>query len=404
MPRCESLALAVQYDAAEPVTTLAPIVLHVFALHCCESMKTGSILFVLMTASAAFAVDPIRVDISPPTTVVEREGITGAGWGVVVGDAERRTVELIYPNHPDDFGATAGTGRSRSTDDGKTWTQAPDDQPISGMVDLWQDRKSDGTLVALGIRLLPDPKLRAYPDGGAAPRDAYALGVSRDAGRTWTIGPAAIRYPPESGVVARPLPHIFDDEQGVWLMPAYVWSKAGHRAVLLESADRGSTWNVRSAMATVAAIRESGVQVTTPWLEIAVARTIDGSLQAVVRTGSSEQSPLVTTRSTDDGRTWSRVEKLLAGPEQKIVAGKLPNLLLMPNGILVLLTAHTKLGCRIYISADGTGRAWSDAHVVTMTSGGNTSMVGLDDDTLLVFTPSNKRISCHRVTLVKPTK
>lgn len=367
-------------------------------------MKTVSILFVLATASAAFAVDTIRVDISAPTTVVEREGITGAGWGVVIHDGPRRAVELIYANHPDDFGATAGTGRSRSTDDGNTWTQSPDDQPIPGMVDLWQDRRSDGTLIALGIRLLPDPKLRAYPDGGAAPSDVYALGVSRDAGRTWTIGPAALRYPPESGVVARPLPHIFDDEHAQWLMPAYVWSKAGNRPVLLESADRGGTWNVRSAITTVTAIREAGVTVTTPWLETAVARTADGSLRAVIRTGSSEQSPLVTTHSADDGRTWSRVEKLLAGPERRIVAGKLPNLLLMPNGVLVLLTAHTKLGCRIYISTDGTGRTWSDAHVVTLISGGNTSMVGLDDKTLLVFTPSSKRISCHRVTLGTPTK
>lgn len=71
----------------------------------------------------------------------------------------------------------------------------------------------------------------------------------------------------------------------------------------------------------------------------------------------------------------------------------------MPNGMLVLLTSHTKLGCRLYVAADGTGRTWSDAQVVTLTSGGNTSMIGLDDETLLVFTPSSKRISCHRVTL-----
>jgi hypothetical protein len=71
----------------------------------------------------------------------------------------------------------------------------------------------------------------------------------------------------------------------------------------------------------------------------------------------------------------------------------------MPNGLLVLLTSHTKLGCRLYVAADGTGRTWSDAHVVTLISGGNTSMVRLDDETLLVFTPSSKRISCRRVTL-----
>lgn len=362
-------------------------------------MKSVSLLFLLATASTAFAAETIRVDVAKPTTVVERDGITGAGWAAIVNDGPRRTVELIYPNHPDDFGVTAGTGCSRSIDDGMTWTQAVDDRPIAGMVDLWQDRLRDGTLVALGIRRLPDPKLRSYLDGGGAPNDAYALGDSRDAGRTWTIAAAAIRYPPESGVVARPLPHIFEDEQAAWLMPAYVWSKAGHRAVLLESTDRGRIWNVRSTIATVAAAREAGTVVSTPWLETAVARTADGSLRAVMRTGSSAESALVTTHSSDDGRTWSHVEKLLAGSERQIVAGKLPNLQLMPNGLLVLLTSHTKLGCRLYIASDGTGRTWSDAHVVTLISGGNTSMVRLDDETLLVFTPSSKRILCHRVTL-----
>ena len=189
-------------------------------------MKSVSLLFLLVTASTAFAAETIRVDVAKPTTVVERIGITGAGWAAIVNDGPRRTVELICPNHPDDFGVTAGTGCCRSMDDGMTWTQA-----------------------------------------------------------------------------------------------------------------------------------------------------------------------------ADDGRTWSRVEKLLAGPERQIVAGKLPNLQLMPNGLLVLLTSHTKLGCRLYVAADSAGRAWSDVHIVTPISGGNTSMVRLDDETLLVFTPSSKRISCHRVTL-----
>jgi hypothetical protein len=362
-------------------------------------MKSVSFLCLLATASSTFAAEAFRVEIAEPTTVVESNGITGAGWAAVIQDGPRRTVELIYPNHPDDFGITAGTSCSRSIDDGVTWTPAGDDRPIVGMVDLWQDRLRDGTLVALGVRRLPDPKLRGYLDGGGTPDDAYALGDSRDAGRTWTIAAAAIRYPRESGVVARPLPHIFEDEHAAWLMPAYVWSKAGHRAVLLESPDRGRSWDVRSTIATVTAAREAGAVVSTPWLETAVARTADGSLRAVMRTGSSAESALVTTHSSDNGRTWSRVEKLLAGPEGRIVAGKLPNLQLMPNGLLVLLTSHTKIGCRLYIAADGTGRNWSEAHVVTQTSGGNTSMVRLDDETLLVFTPSSKRISCHRVTL-----
>ena len=93
------------------------------------------------------------------------------------------------------------------------------------------------------------------------------------------------------------------------------------------------------------------------------------------------------------------IEKLTAGPHRTPIAGKLPNLLLLPSGALALLTAHTKLGCYLHFSADGTGREWSAGHLVTKVTGGNTSMVALDAATLLVFTPANGRINCWRVTL-----
>jgi hypothetical protein len=364
---------------------------------------TGSLLAslaVVVFATKAEAVDEsIEVRVGPMTTVVEREGITGAGWAVVIRPAERRTVELIYPNHPDDFGATAGTACSRSVDDGATWTQAEDDRPIAGMADLWQDRLPDGSLVAIGIRHLPDPKLRAFANGPQPPVDACIVGSSLDEGQSWKFENSVLRCPAEVGLIARPLPHLLVDRQGIWLMPAYAWSRSGNRSVFLESSDRGLHWDVRGTPATVGAILEAGANVTTPWLETAVVRTSNGSLQAIGRTGSSEQAFLVATRSADDGRTWAPVERLLAGASRQPVAGKLPNLLLLPNGALTLLTAQSKLGCRLYISVDGTGRLWSEAHVLSTAVGSNTSMICLDDETLLVFMPSNKRITCRKVTV-----
>lgn len=354
-----------------------------------------------MAVTFVHAGETIEVRLGPTTTVVEREGITGAGWAVVLQLDGKRTVELIYPNHPDDFGATTGTGRCRSLDDGATWTQTEDDQPIAHMVDLWQDRMADGSLAAVGLRHLPDPKLRAFADGADSPPDASVIGRSTDEGRTWKFANFVIRCSPETGIIARPLPHLVADRNGTWLMPAYAWSRSGNSAVLLQSIDHGRQWDVRGTIATVAAIRESGVNVTTPWLETAVARTADGSWQAIIRTGSSEQAALVTARSGDDGRTWSSIEAIGVGPDRTPVVGKLPNLLLLPNGVLTLLTSHTKLGCRLYVSADGTGRTWSEAHVVSSISGGNTSLVGLDDETVLVFMPSSKRISCRRVAVCR---
>jgi hypothetical protein len=353
------------------------------------------LLAALLTAySYAESISP-----TPAVTVVERAGITGAGWAVTTGEAATPKVTLIYPNHPDDFGGTAGTGTSHSADGGNTWTQGSDDWPIPKSIDLWQDRMSDGSLVAFGICWAPDPKKRGEQTSADVPADAYAIAISKDQGRTWSRSAAILHCPPEFGIIARPLPHLFEDGKGAWLLPAYAWGKGGTRAVLLRSEDRGQNWAVLSVIATAAGIQKAGVAVTTPWLETTVARTKDGSLLAVIRTGSSEQSALVVARSGDDGITWSPVEKIVAGPERQMVAGKLPSLLLMRNGTLVLLTAHTKLGCYMHFSHDGTGREWSAAQIVTKVSGGNTSMTVLDDRTVLVFTPSSKRISCWQVTL-----
>jgi hypothetical protein len=360
-------------------------------------------LLLSLGATGAHAADPGTVTIAPMAIVRERPGITGAGWGaaydVADGEKRRRQIVAIYPNHPDDWGKTAGTGLSYSRDDGKTWIAGADNTPIPQMVDLWQDHLPDGTLVSLGIRDLPDPKKPAQPGPDGFFTSTYTIGVSRDGGRSWTTGIATARSTAEMGPIARPLPRIFPAHDGAWLMPAYSWSPRGSRALLLKSTDRGRNWVVAATVATAEAVRALGVPVTTPWFENMVARTADGSLLAVVRTASNARGALVTTRSVDQGATWSAPERLLVGREKKIVAGKLPNLTLLPNGALILLTAHTKNHCRIYVSWDGRGREWSDAYVVTSQTGGNTSLVPIGRDQILVLTPATGRISAWALTI-----
>ena len=201
-----------------------------------------------------------------------------------------------------------------------------------------------------------------------------------------------IEHPAEFGIIARPLPHVFEDERGVLFMPAYSWGKAGNHALLLHSKDRGRHWSVLSSITTAAAMVKAGAPVTTPWLETTVSPTQNGDFLAIVRTGSSAKSSLVSARSTDHGKSWSTPEKLTA-------AGKLPTLQLLPNGTLALLTAHTKNHCRIYLSADGNGREWSTAHVLSSQSGGNAGMTVTGKDSLLVISPANKRIDAWRVSL-----
>jgi hypothetical protein len=355
-------------------------------------MKLTSLIPLLAAAlGMARAADSsaFTVTMSPSSTVVQREGITGAGQ--VVMDAAKR-ITVNYPNHPDDFGGSGGTGTSHSADGGITWTQGPDDWPLPKMVDLWQDRLRNGEMIAFGIRWVPDPKKRGEITAQDVPANAYQIAITKDQGRTWQTETAMIECPAQFGVIARPLPHVFEDEKGALFMPAYAWGKHGNHALLLTSADRGRHWTVLSSITTAAAMVKAGAPVTTPWLETTVSPAKNGDWLAVVRTGSSAQSSLVSLRSADHGRSWSTPEKLP-------IAGKLPTLQLLPNGMLALLTAHSKNHCRLHLSPDGTGRDWGGAQILTSQCGGNAGMTVIDDHSLLVITPANRRIDAWRVTI-----
>ena len=342
-------------------------------------------LLLLLLTTVAHAQMPL---VLPRVSVVEREGITGAGQ--VVQAAKRLLV--LYPNHPDDFGGTGGSGASVSEDGGATWQSQPDDWPLGKTIDVWADRLRNGDLIAIGLNWAPDPKKRGELTAKDVPADAYQLGISTDGGRTWHKEPMVIEHPVAFGIIARPLPHVFEDESGVLFMPAYAWGKAGNHAMLLHSKDRGRHWSVLSSITTAAAMVKAGAPVTTPWLETTVSPTQSGDFLAIVRTGSSAKSSLVSVHSTDNGKTWSTPEKMTA-------AGKLPTLQLLPNGTLALLTAHTKNHCRLYLSADGNGRDWSPAQVLSSQSGGNAGMTVTGKDSLLVISPANKRIDAWRVSL-----
>lgn len=340
---------------------------------------------VLLITVAVYAQNPLAL---PRTVVIQREGITGAGQVVQTG----QRLLLFYPNHPDDFGGSGGSGAAVSEDGGTNWQTQPDDWPLGKTIDMWADRLRNGDLIAIGLNWAPDPKRRGELSAKDMPADAYRIGFSTDEGRTWRNEPMVIEYPSEYGIIARPLPHVFEDASGILFMPAYAWGKAGNYTLLLHSKDRGRHWSVLSNITTAAAMLKAGASVTTPWLETTLSPTQNGDFLAIVRTGSSAKSSLVSVRSTDHGRTWS-------APEKMAVAGKLPTLQLLPNGVLALVTAHTKNHCRLYLSSDGSGRGWSTGHVLSSQSGGNAGMTVTSKDSILVISPANKRIDAWRVSL-----
>jgi hypothetical protein len=326
-------------------------------------------------------VSRVEVVVRPRVTVVQREGITGGGYPVIAGD---RLLDF-YPNHPDDFGGSGGIGSAISTDGGLTWAKGRDNWPMAGMIDLWAERLSDGNLFAFGIKWVPDPKSRRDAKLPDVPADAYQIAISSDRGQSWKLERATIECPPEIGGIARPLPHIIEDEGGLLLMPAYTWSKRGNKVVLLQSEDGGRLWKVRSVITTAVAMIHAGARVTTPWLEATVSPTRNGDLLAIVRTGSTVKSKLTSVRSTDGGKTWEQ-------PKVLPFAGKLPTLHLLNNGILTLTTALSRNHCRAYLSDDGTGRNWSRAFVISSLTGGNVGVTIAGDDKLIMTSPANRRI------------
>lgn len=363
--------------------------------------------WVLLPGSAhgESAKDEVAVTVAPVVTVCQRPGITGGGWVAAyrgsTQTSDRSEVVLIYPYHPDDWGKSVGTGISCSSDGGVTWVAAADNTPIPGMLDMWQDPLPNGRRITFGIRFVPDrAKLVAGKEDPPVERP-YVFAISQDKGKTWPAESAQIHCPASMGVIARPLAHIWEEPDGAMYMPGYAWSKTNKCAVLLKSSDHGRNWNVLSTIADTPAARDCGAPFASPWVETVVARTSDGSLLAVMRTGSNSKTPLIAARSTDGGTTWSAVEKVLAGSQRRMVPGKMPGLCLLPNGVLVLVTALSKNHCRVYVSPDGTGRQWSDGFVVTSQSGGNTGSVCVGDDKLLIVTPASERLLAWQVTVAK---
>ena len=330
--------------------------------------------------------EEVEVVVSPRATVVQRVGITGGGYPVVAGDR----LLNFYPNHPDDYGITSGIGSAISTDGGVTWTKGRDNWPMSKMVDLWAQRFKNGDLFAFGIKWVPPPESRRDPKLPEVPADAYQIGISKDHGKSWQLERATIDCPAELGGIARPLAHIVEYENNMLLMPAYVWKKAGNKIVLLQSEDGGRAWKVRSLITTSVAMIKVGARVVSPWFETTISPTKDGHLLAIIRTGSTVKSNLVSVRSTDHGKTWQK-------PEVLPFAGKLPTLHLLDNGILTVTTALSRNHCRVYLSADGTGRKWSDPFVISSQTGGNVGVAIAGKDKLILTTPANRRVDAWQL-------
>jgi len=117
--------------------------------------------------------------------------------------------------------------------------------------------------------------------------------------------------------------------------------------------------------------------------ESALAETSDNALLCVMRRADHNQKPMMLSRSADAGHTWTPLRSLHR-------FGVLPQLRLLGNGVMVL--SFGRPGVWLSLSADGTGRDWTEPVPVTKADDRNvsahtcgyTDMVALDDNNLLL--------------------
>ncbi|SEE88187.1 sialidase family protein [Jiangella alba] len=211
---------------------------------------------------------------------------------------------------------------------------------------------------ALNMTRLPDGSLFAVdfiPEWADATRTSVNLlsWRSADGGQTWErikgrfTPPAGDQFAgTDRGLRVHRVPRVLAD--GAIVVPVYTVYRSAPRRVsaFLQSTDGGLTWTQRSVVPSSIGTNEVG------W-----GYAKDGRLIAVMRTEGETPARLRVSWSGDDGRTWSPSQPLLDPAGQQVV-GIYPDVVLQPNGIMLLSTGRPDN--RVYVDYDGTGETWDE--------------------------------------------
>lgn len=302
-------------------------------------------------------------------------------------DASGRTAKQIFVSsqaNPDVGTAASVVNMSRSDDSGLTFLTTQRNYPTTA---LNMARLNDGSL--LGIDFIPE-----WTDASHT-RVNLIVHSSTD-GQKWTTSKAPLTMPADMplGPVSNGLrvhrgPLVLGD--GTVLLPAYTVLAGTSRqiSIVLQSSDKGRTWFYRSTIPGGA---------TPGTNEVGWSRTTDGRMTAALRT-TDNPARLVQSFSADDGRTWTTATPLL-GPDGAQITGIYPDMVLQPNGTLLLATGRPDV--RVLHSYDGTGRTWDALSTVFAnypSTGNNGRYDGTSGNTSLESLTGNRSVifydQCH---------
>ena len=292
----------------------------------------------------------------------------------------RWRILMSYPAHTD-AAATAGNEFAYSDDGGRTWQNYQAHNPMPDAPSFMLTKLADGSLFAMNYHGYVAPQLN---------QSVIETAVSTDDGATWTQRDGLMTAPQDfapypcerpTGCTAFVQVHnVLQDADGTMYQSAY-GRYAGDtklRQAILVSHDGGINWTVEATVAYSTDIYPPGTSYDG-YCEGVLTRAHDGSLLIVMRTGS--YLPMYTSRSTDNGKTWSAPQQIHTSSGQT-VSSVYPTLDRLADGSLVLLVGRP--GYSLLRSSDD-GRTWSDQTWVDYQDSANGFLLPLGGQSVMVF-------------------
>ena len=263
------------------------------------------------------------------------------------------TGELIvsYSKNPDSGeNLTNVNGISLSKDDGATWTRHADVSGLNGRLNI---SLPDGSLAGPNQPYKPDPlgQWRSFVGnygriGKGAQQYTVELWGSRIEGLPRDVQARTVQSPTRWAEIS-PFGDIIELEPGRYLSTTYMTFAGDSRysTVVMVSEDEGRNWHYLSTVCGP----EAGADSWEGFCESSLVRLQDGDLMCVGRMGGGRDQLLARSYSSDEGKTWSPIDRLPAW-------GVLPDLKRLSNGALVISTGRP--GLFIWFSTDPRGEHW----------------------------------------------
>ncbi|MDE0462481.1 MAG: sialidase family protein, partial [Caldilineaceae bacterium] len=263
------------------------------------------------------------------------------------------TGELLvsYSKNPDSAeNLTNVNGLSLSKDEGATWSQHADVSGLSGRLNI---SLSDGSLAGPNQPYKPDPlgQWRTFVGnygriGKGGQQYSVDLWGARIEGLPRDVKARTVQSPTRWAEIS-PFTHIIELEPGRHLATTYLTFAGDDRysTVVMTSEDEGRTWHYLSTVATA----EDGADSWEGFCESSLVRLEDGDLMCVGRMGGGRDQLLARSYSSDEGKSWSPIDRLPAW-------GVLPQVNRLSNGALVISCGRP--GLFIWFSTDPRGEHW----------------------------------------------